>query len=47
MDFDQILLPHSIGEETDQIIVDAREKIKDYIDYRVSRLEQLLKCFTS
>ena len=47
MNFDHILLPHSIGDETEQIIVDARQKIKDYIDYRVSRLDQLLSCFTT
>lgn len=38
MNFDSILLPHSVGDETDQIIVDARTKLTDYIDYRESRL---------
>lgn len=38
MDFDWVLLPHSIGDETDQIIVEAKTKIADYIEYRESRL---------
>jgi hypothetical protein len=45
MNFDHILLPHSVGSEIDQIIVDARSKLKDYIDYRESRLAELLACF--
>lgn len=45
MNFDHILLPHSVGSEIDQIIVDAKSKLKDYIDYRESRLAELLSCF--
>jgi glyoxylase-like metal-dependent hydrolase (beta-lactamase superfamily II) len=42
MDFDWILLPHSVGLETEQIIVEAKQKIADYIEYRESRLQLML-----
>ena len=41
-----ILLPHSVSlESPDMIRVPARDKIEEYVDYRVSRLNELLDCF--
>ena len=45
MNFDFILLPHSVGMETNQIIVDAKTKLHEYITYRETRLNELLRCF--
>jgi glyoxylase-like metal-dependent hydrolase (beta-lactamase superfamily II) len=45
MKFDFLLLPHSVGLETEQIIVDAKTKLHDYITYRETRLNELLQSF--
>ena len=42
MKIDNILLPHSLGNDIDQVIVPAKEKIDDYLSYRLERLQQLL-----
>ena len=45
-DLEWPLLPHSIGlDKPDLIMVPAREKIAQYVNYRVSRLNELLDCF--
>lgn len=45
MNFDNILLPHSVGDQTEHIIVDAKTKLSAYITYRESRLAELVGCF--
>ena len=45
-DLEWLLLPHSIGlDDNELIMVPAQEKIAQYVDYRVSRLNELLDCF--
>ena len=46
MNLDWILLPHSVAlDSPDLIMVPARAKLQQYIDYRVSRFNELLDCF--
>ena len=46
MDIDWLLLPHSVAlNSPDLIRVEARPKIIEYVDYRVSRMNELLDCF--
>jgi len=46
MNLDWILLPHSVAlDSPDLIMVPARVKLQQYIDYRVSRFNELLDCF--
>lgn len=41
-----LLLPHSVGlDDPELIMVPAREKIAEYVHYRVSRFNELLDCF--
>lgn len=48
LDLDWLLLPHSVNlSSPDLIKVPARAKIAEYVDYRVSRLNELLDCFTA
>ena len=47
MNFDWILLPHSLGWAPEQVMVDAKTKIDDYLKYRNDRLIELLACFDS
>ena len=48
MDLDWLLLPHSVAlSSPDNILVEAGPKIAAYVDYRVSRMNELLSCFTS
>jgi len=48
MDLDWLLLPHSVAlSSPDNILVEAGPKISAYVDYRVSRMNELLSCFTN
>lgn len=48
MDLDWLLLPHSVAlSSPENILVEAGPKIAAYVDYRVSRMNELLSCFTS
>jgi len=48
LDLKWILLPHSVAlTDPEMVMVPARQKIADYVDYRVSRLNELLDCFKS
>ena len=41
-------MPHSVAlDSPDLIMVPAREKIAEYVDYRVTRMNELLGCFTA
>ena len=46
MNFNWILLPHSLGWAPEQVMVDAKTKIDDYLKYRHDRLVELLACFS-
>ena len=46
LDLDWLLLPHSVALTShDYIKVPAKAKIAEYVEYRVSRMNQLLDCF--
>ena len=46
MDLDWLLLPHSVElSSPDSIMVAAGPKIAAYVDYRVSRMNEILNCF--
>ena len=48
MDLEWLLLPHSVALNSPELVmVPAREKIAQYVDYRVTRMNQLLDCFNS
>jgi hypothetical protein len=38
---DWLLLPHSISYDPEDVIVEAKTKIDDYLEYREERLEQM------
>mmetsp|Transcript_30505 Transcript_30505/g.40585 ORF Transcript_30505/g.40585 Transcript_30505/m.40585 type:complete len:99 (+) Transcript_30505:3360-3656(+) len=46
MQIDWLLLPHSVALSSPELImVEARPKIAEYIDYRITRMNELLDCF--
>ena len=46
LDIDWLLLSHSVALDShEQIRVPAKQKIAEYVEYRVSRMNELLDCF--
>ena len=45
MNFDYILLPHSLDLGPDKVMVEAKSKIDGYIKYRYDRLVEMLNSF--
>ena len=42
MAFDKLYLVHATGMKPSDIVVDADQKFKDYLDYRYNRLNNML-----
>ena len=43
--FDHICLPHSVDMNPDSIVVNGKEKLEAYIQYREERDKAIIDCF--